>query len=203
MKLILMTTPEFFVEENNILNSLFEEGLDILHLRKPGAEPVFSERLLTLLPEKWHKKIVAHDHFYLKNEYKLKGIHISNQNHTIPINYTGHISRTCHSISQLREYKNKYNYVFLGPIYNSISHSSLLSSFSMRELEKAAQEGLIDSKVYAIGGIRKDNIERMKELGFGGVVVCGDLWSRFDLHQSYDYKELIEYFRKLKHGIIW
>ena len=51
MKLILLTCPEFFVEEDKILTTLFEEGLDILHLRKPNSEPVFCERLLSLMPE--------------------------------------------------------------------------------------------------------------------------------------------------------
>ena len=37
MKLIVVTTPTFFVEEDQIINALFEEGLDILHLRKPDA----------------------------------------------------------------------------------------------------------------------------------------------------------------------
>ena len=41
MKLILMTTPSFFVEEHQILNALFEEGLERLHLRKPNTEPVY------------------------------------------------------------------------------------------------------------------------------------------------------------------
>ena len=55
MKLILLTPPDFFVEEDKILTALFEEGLDLLHLRKPDTEPVYSERLLTLLPESHHK----------------------------------------------------------------------------------------------------------------------------------------------------
>ena len=42
MKLILMTTPYFFVEEHQIINALFDEGLEILHLRKPETEPVYS-----------------------------------------------------------------------------------------------------------------------------------------------------------------
>ena len=37
MKLIILTPPDFFVEEDKIINSLFEEGLDLLHLRKPDA----------------------------------------------------------------------------------------------------------------------------------------------------------------------
>ena len=82
MKLILITTPTYFVEEDKILTTLFDEGLDILHLRKPDTAPVYAERLLTLIPEKYHKRIVVHGHFYLKKEYNLKGIHLNRRNVT-------------------------------------------------------------------------------------------------------------------------
>ena len=32
MKLIVMTRPTFFVDEDKILTTLFEEGMDMLHL---------------------------------------------------------------------------------------------------------------------------------------------------------------------------
>lgn len=51
MKLIVVTSPIFFVEEDKIITMLFEEGLDILHLRKPETPAMYSERLLTLIPE--------------------------------------------------------------------------------------------------------------------------------------------------------
>lgn len=51
MKLIVVTPPTFFVEEDQIITALFEEGLDILHLRKPETPAMYSERLLTLIPE--------------------------------------------------------------------------------------------------------------------------------------------------------
>ena len=57
MKLIVVTTPTFFVEEDKIITALFEEGLDILHLRKPETPAMYSERLLTLIPEKYHRRI--------------------------------------------------------------------------------------------------------------------------------------------------
>ena len=38
-----MTKPTFFVEEDKILANLFEEGLENLHLYKPGASPMYSE----------------------------------------------------------------------------------------------------------------------------------------------------------------
>ncbi len=78
MKLILLTCPEFFVEEDKILTTLFEEGLDILHLRKPDSEPVYCERLLSLMPEQYRSRIVVHDHFYLRDEFDLMGIHLAN-----------------------------------------------------------------------------------------------------------------------------
>ena len=69
MKLIVVTAPTFFVEEDKIITALFEEGLDILHLRKPETPAMYSERLLTLIPEKYHRRIVTHEHFYLKEEF--------------------------------------------------------------------------------------------------------------------------------------
>ena len=79
MKLILMTQPNFFVEEDKILTTLFEEGLDRLHLNKSEASPVYSERLLSLLSDDVYTKIMVHNHYYLKSEYKLGGIHIDDE----------------------------------------------------------------------------------------------------------------------------
>ena len=89
MKLAVMTRPTFFVEEDKILSSLFEEGLDNLHLYKPGSSPMYSERLLTLLSEDYYKRITVHDNFYLKEEYKLKGIHIEDETSPAPQGYKG------------------------------------------------------------------------------------------------------------------
>ena len=71
----------------------------------------------------------------------------------------------------------------------------------MEELEEAASKGLIDKKVYALGGMSLDNVRIAKKLGFGGIVVCGDLWNRFDIHNQLDYKELIAHFQKLRKAV--
>ena len=71
MKLIVVTTPTFFVEEDKIITALFEEGLDVLHLRKPKTPAMYSERLLTLIPDKYLRCIVTHVHFFLKEEFYL------------------------------------------------------------------------------------------------------------------------------------
>lgn len=198
MKLIIMTKSTFFVEEDKILVTLFEEGMDNLHLYKPATSPVYSERLLSLIPEDYYNKITVHDHFYLKDEYRLSGIHIDTPNLTPPLNYKGHISRTCTKLEQLKDMKKQSNYVFLRNIFDSQSEPAQKSNFTMNELEMAASSGLIDKKVYALGGMNMDNLQVAKELGFGGVVICGDLWNRFDIHNQTDYKELINHFERLR-----
>ena len=201
MKLAIMTKSTFFVEEDKILSSLFDEGMDNLHLFKPGSSPMYSERLLTLLPEDYYRKITVHDHFYLKQEYDLAGIHLDNPTDNLPDGYKGKFSRTCTDLSQLKEMKKKSQYVFLKNIFDCIEFKEEKSSFSLQQLELAAGNGLIDKKVYALGGMSLENIKIAKALGFGGVVICGDLWNRFDIHNEKDYKELIAHFEKLRKAV--
>lgn len=198
MKLILITKPTYFVEEDKIITTLFEEGLDILHLRKPNTAPVYAERLLTLIPEKYRKRIVVHGHFYLKEEYKLKGIHLNRRNPVAPENYSGHISTSCHSLEEVREKKPKFDYVFLSPIFDSISKEGYNSAFTPEQIRAAAKSGIIDKRVISLGGINEDNILQVKDYGFGGAAVLGNLWDKFDPDFDYNYKDLIEHFRKLK-----
>lgn len=198
MKLIVITTPRFFIEEDKILTTLFEEGLDYLHLRKPDTAPMFSERLLTLIPEQYRKRIVTHDHFYLKEEFNLMGIHLNHRNPNPPENYRGHISCSCHSLEDVKSKKSPCNYVFMSPIFDSISKQNYLSTYSAEEIRQASKDGIIDKKVIALGGIDAENIPLIKDYGFGGAAILGDLWNRFDTRINRDYKELIEHFRKLK-----
>ena len=105
MKLVIMTKSTFFVEEDKILASLFDEGMDNLHLFKPGSSPMYSERLLTLLPKDFYKKITVHEHYYLNNEYRLGGIHIDNPADIAPKGFKGQLGRTCSDLSMLRQMK--------------------------------------------------------------------------------------------------
>ncbi len=198
MKLIIMTKATFFVEEDKILTTLFEEGMENLHLYKPLSEPIYSERLLTLISDVYYKRITVHDHFYLREEYGLRGIHLNHAADEVPAGYRGNVSRTCHSVDELKEAKKNSSYVFLKTVFDSQSNPADKQTLSYDQLLDARKKGLIDKKVYAMGGINLDNIRQLKELGFGGVVVCGDLWNRFNIHSERDYKELIAHFNKLR-----
>ena len=201
MKLVVMTQPTFFVEEDKILTSLFDEGLNNLHLYKPGSEPIYSERLLTLLSSDYYSRITVHDNFYLKQEYKLRGIHLDNETMMVPKGYKGHVTRTCTNLEKLKETKKNADYVFLKYICDSKTEPEQKATFTLEQLKEASRRGLIDRHVYALGGMNLDNVRLAKDLGFGGVVICGDLWSRFNIHHELDYRELIGHFAKLQKAI--
>lgn len=198
MNLIVVTPPTFFVEEDKIITALFEEGLDVLHMRKPETPAMYSERLLTLIPEKYHKRIVVHDHFYLKEEFNLKGIHLNARFPNQPDEYSGHLSYTCHSIDEVKQKKHYYDYVFLSPIYRFIAKNHDTELILPEELRQAQHERIIDSKVLAMGGITPDNILEVKDFGFGGAVVLGDIWDLFNARTDRDFKAVIERFKLLK-----
>jgi thiamine-phosphate pyrophosphorylase len=201
MKLVVMTKSTFFVEEDKILAALFEAGMDNLHLYKPDSAPVYIERLLSLLPKGLYAKTTVHEHFYLKNEYALNGIHIDNPAAGMPVGYKGRWGVTCTDITQLKQMKKQADYVFLKNIFDCIEFKEQHSNFTIQQLEEAAARGLIDKHVYAMGGMTLDNVRIARELGFGGVVVCGDLWNRFDIHNQNDYKELVAHFEKLRKAV--
>ena len=197
MKLAVITHPSYFVEEDKILTALFDEGLEDLHLHKPDTSPLFAERLLSLLPENVYRKITVHENYYLCQEYKLAGIHLDGEQQPVPTNYKGNVSRTCHSLEQLKEMKKKTRYVFLKGAFDNTADNASADGFSAEELAEASKRGLIDRHVYAIGGVNPDNIKMLRDLGFGGVVVGENLWNCFDIHNEQDYKNIIAHFARL------
>ena len=146
MKLALMSTPHFFVEEHHILTALFDEGLEMVHLNKPDSEPVFCERLLSLLPNNYRKLIVTHDHFYLQNEYELKGIHLSERNPNTPEHYKGSVSCSCATLDDVAQVKKEMDHVLFD--CSTIDVTAILKDSSKRKV--------INKKVFATGGFDLD-----------------------------------------------
>lgn len=198
MKLIVVTSPRFFVEEDKIITSLFEEGLDLLHINKPNAELVYLERLLSLIPSEFHKQIIIHDHFELKEEYGLKGIHLNSRNPREPDEYKGHVSCTCQSIEEVKVEKKLCDYVFMYPLFNNFQKKEKTSIFTPEETRIASMQHIIDDKVIAAGGINADNLLQINDYGFGGAALMADLWDRFDIHMAQNTQIVVEYFKKLK-----
>ena len=192
MKLIVITSPQFIGGEASYITSMLQKGIDLVHLRKPESSTHDCAKLLDAIPEELHRRIVIHYHHCLCEDYHLGGMHISpfhmnEQTHRC----NGTVSRSCHSIDEIASFKSSYDYLFLSPIFNSISKHGYHGAFSASQLQEAQQKGIIDNKVIALGGITANNLSIVKQLGFGGAALLGDVW------QHADTKELDDYLNKL------
>lgn len=178
MKLIVITRPDFFLEETESVIALFRNGLETLHLRKPGASENELKEWLRKIPATYYSRIVLHDQFQLTQSFPLKGIHLNRRNPQKPEGFIGQVSRSCHSLEEVEQYKEKYDYVFLSPIYDSISKEGYHAAFDYHDLCKARDQGIIDERVIALGGIDTTHLDEVKYLRFGGVALLGDVWNQ-------------------------
>lgn len=194
MKIIAITKPHFVDGEALLIKKMFEKGIDILHLRKPNLDVEYARNstraLLKELSEEERKKIIVHDYHDLYEEFSLKGVHINKNVKTLPEGYAGFKTRSCHSLEEVMMYKAEYDYVFLSPIFDSISKEGYKSGFTEDVLRKASEEGVIDEKVVALGGVDLHNIIFLKKLGFGGAAMLGCI-NNLTLHEfdNLDFKK--------------
>lgn len=195
MKWIVITMPDFIENEANNINQLFEAGLDLLHLRKPDSCIADCERLLQEINPKWYPGIVVHDHFSLCGKYHLHGIHLNRRNHQVPDGFQGSLSRSCHSFEEVTEAQKEavFSYVFLSPIFDSISKKGYKHCFSNKDLEDAGNNGIINEKVIALGGVIPQFIPQLRVWNFGGAAFLGDIWNR---RQDADWAEYLTNVRK-------
>ena len=63
--LIIITPPHALPDEECIVNKLFESGLHLLHLRKPGADRETLERYIRGIRPRFRERVILHDHFEL------------------------------------------------------------------------------------------------------------------------------------------
>ena len=61
-------------------------------------------------------------------------------------------------------------------IFDSISKPGYHSAFTAQQLAEARQQGLIDHRVMALGGVTFNQVNNVMKMGFGGAMILGDAW---------------------------
>ena len=177
MKIIVISTPQFLEHEAEYIHALLDNGADRVHLRKPGSDIEDFEKLVETIRPEYYSRLTVTDHFETAGKFGL-GIHTNSRNSRIPEGFQGLKSASCHSLDEIRSRKARYDYLFLSPIFDSISKQGYRSAFSEEDLGKAREEGLIDSGVIALGGINPGNFSQLQEWGFGGGALMGAVWGK-------------------------
>lgn len=229
-RLIGITLPDFFSGESEIIRCLFDAGLSRLHLRKPGSEREPFVALLKEIPQIYYPRLILHDHFDILFDGSVPssvgGLHLNRRSSSFPAHYTGALSRSCHSFDEVKrclegeqkfskaspyetdrlsddrkEQSFSYEYIFLSPLFPSISKEGYGSGFSLRSLREAATRGEIGEKVIALGGLSAQTIPLLKDLPFGGVAVLGSLWGKQPGLANLD--EIIDRYKQLQTCLIY
>lgn len=189
MKLLVVSHPENDLkEEADHVHQLFKAGLEIFHLRKPNTTMVEFEETLTKLPPTLYKNIVIHQHYKLIEKYNLKGIHLTEwfmksagETELRQLIAAAHkrrltVSGSFHSIAQLETLSLKLDYVFISPVFNSLSKQGYTSAINFTDVQAFLKKRR-SFNVIALGGVDKSNVLQVKHAGFDGAALLGAIWN--------------------------
>ncbi len=187
MKLIVISSPVNINHEIETIIAFFELGLKYFHLRKPNFNYQEYKQFLALIPKQYKKYIIIHHHHQLIKEEKINGIHhTSKTEFDSSLSKNIHQSKSFHSLAEIENNNYPYNYVFLSPIFNSISKQGYQSKFDLIDIENYFKNKPNKLEIIALGGIESKNAAKAIEIGFDGVAILGAIW------QEPDFKKRLE-----------
>jgi thiamine-phosphate pyrophosphorylase len=181
MKLLAISSPEFIPEEAAIINGLFREGLECMHIRKPESDQnAFAELLAQIEPD-FLDRIAMHQHHKLAAKFGISRLHFTENNRRMSsdeqlkkLRDNGFmLSTSIHNLAELENISTDFSYTFFGPVFDSISKLGYRSAVD--------EDFFIEDKVKKIpviglGGIDISNIQKVRHLNFDGAAVLGILW---------------------------
>lgn len=170
--IILISNPAPVKDEHKIIRQIFDEGLEVFHLRKKEYPESEMRTFIENIPEEHWEKIVLHSHYHLAGEYVLRGIHV-------PPTFKGEapggtISISFHTLKEIQKIEKPFDYGFLSPVFDSISKEGYQSRFNTNELKLFLKD--MKAKIIALGGIDEDKIEPVRSMGFSGIALLGAIW---------------------------
>ena len=183
MKSIVVSNPDAMANEDEIVNSLFDEGLELFHLRKPTYDKKDIIALLNKINSKHHSKIALHQHHALAEQFEINRIHFTESERLKTTRedlrklkekcFT--LSTSIHSLHDYQLLSDSFSYTFFGPVFESISkHGYKPLSNKMVSLAEIKNRKI---KIIAIGGITADKIDKIEQANFDGVALLGAIWS--------------------------
>lgn len=179
-KLLIITSETGIPKETESIIQLFEEGLELLHIRKPSYPLEEIRSLIESIPSKFHSKIVIHSHYALLHEFSLKGLHlpekIRKEVHTNEIENI--VSTSFHTLEDIVVEKRNFEYAFFSPVFPSISKKGYVPSLQLKSLKYFfdSNKSQIMFPIIALGGINDSTIIQARDIGFAGAACIGYIW---------------------------
>ncbi len=176
--MIVITNPFSIENEFQIIHQLFEEGLALLHVRKPDHSEKEMRSFLSNIDEIFYSKLVLHEQHHLAQEFKINSIHLKEKNRVdVSENFqktVSYLSTSVHNINDFNELSASFDAAFLSPVFESISKEGYGSNSSI--LETIISRTNFNTKLVALGGISENNIKTALDAGFDSVALLGNIW---------------------------
>ncbi|SNR68359.1 thiamine phosphate synthase [Flavobacterium sp. ov086] len=179
--MIVITNPSSIANEISIIASLFEEGLSLLHIRKPDFSEVEMARFLHQIKMEFRTNLVLHSHHQLAEDFGINRIHFSEKarknSHESPARFSKpcRYSTSTHSIEDFNSLSTEFDYAFLSPVFTSISKEGYHPTENLFEALKSRTNN--NTKVVALGGINSENIQKTLENDFDDIALLGSIWN--------------------------
>ncbi|VXB19365.1 Thiamine phosphate synthase [Flavobacterium sp. 9AF] len=185
--MIVISNPTEIVNEINIIHALFEESMELFHIRKPDASEEELRCYIAAIDSKYHSKLVLHQHYNLVAEFQLERLHFTEKvRQTISDTYqkpVPFLSTSVHTITDFNNLAESYDYAFIGPIYPSISKTDYKPSQNL--LKQTKERNNWKTKWIALGGISAENIVATLTQGFDDVALLGTIWNSTNPIQNF------------------
>lgn len=181
LRMVVVSSPTFKDGEPKTVCKLLENGLQGFHLRKPDHSTKQIAKFLDKIPNELMKRIIIHRKPELLKDYNVGGYHHTSKE--LLQKTSGIRSRSLHKLSELDQCERELDYVFFGPIFESISKVGHKPKTRLPEVRKRLEKYKTVSQrplVYALGGIRKSKISYLWDSGFDGVALLGAVWGKPD-----------------------
>lgn len=81
--MVVITNPSSVANEISIIDSLFEEGLSLLHIRKPDFSELETAQFIHQIKLEFRSKLVLHNHHQLADDFGISRIHFSEKERKI------------------------------------------------------------------------------------------------------------------------
>ncbi|MNS53328.1 transcriptional regulator TenI [compost metagenome] len=180
--MIVISNPFAVADEIKIIHSLFEEGLSLLHIRKPNFSELEMAQFIHQIKLEFKGRIVLHNHHQLGKDLGIDRFHFSEKERKQNSGFPARFSEPCrsrststHSIEDFNSLENNFHYAFLSPVFKSISKENYHPKIDLFEALKSKKNQ--HTKVIALGGIDSGNIQKAFENGFDDVALLGSIWN--------------------------
>ncbi|WP_347216030.1 thiamine phosphate synthase [Chryseobacterium sp.] len=177
--MILVITPEIIVpNESEIINQMFHDGLDLLHIRKPWVSLEEMVIFINSIDEEFYRQLILHNHYELGKDYGISRFHFREEDRKerkYESFMNGNtISTSVHDITTFNALEKEWKYAFISPFFPSISKKGY--GIDSTVIESLKQRNNLDVNLIALGGIDSNHIQEVFDLGVDGVALLGAVW---------------------------